>query len=154
MSQSVRSGPLRAVGDAARPSGGSSYNSLAVGYEIEKKEMERSSEEAGSRRWEEEKKREQEELRVVKLALEKGSREMRDLEENERNRVEKETMVKDEVSTNRWARNKTDNSQDGYVKVMNPSELHSDSRMLEGTPVYIRDPHFSWVPATIESPEE
>jgi len=144
----------RAVGDAARPSGGASYNSLAVGYEIEKEGMERSSEEAGRRRWEEEKEREQEELRVVKLALEKGSREMRALEEHERDRMEKESLVKGDVSKNRWARNKTDYSQDGYGEVMNPSELDSDSRMLEGTPVYIRDPHFSWVPATIESPEE
>eukprot|EP00578_Thalassiosira_sp_NH16_P027413 CAMPEP_0181092850 /NCGR_PEP_ID=MMETSP1071-20121207/9132_1 /TAXON_ID=35127 /ORGANISM="Thalassiosira sp., Strain NH16" /LENGTH=1679 /DNA_ID=CAMNT_0023175045 /DNA_START=150 /DNA_END=5185 /DNA_ORIENTATION=+ len=33
-------------------------------------------------------------------------------------------------------------------------EEHSKSRMTEGTPVYIRDPHYSWVPATIESAED
>eukprot|EP00804_Cyclotella_cryptica_P008849 CCRYP_013082-RA/>CCRYP_013082-RA protein AED:0.07 eAED:0.07 QI:484/1/1/1/0.91/0.92/13/136/1750 len=144
----------RAVGDAARPSGGASYNSLAVEYGIETEGMERSIGEAGRRRWEEEKEREQEELRAVKVALERGSKEMRALEENERNRVEKEKMVKEDVSKSRWARNKTLNSHDGDDEVLNPSEIDSDSRMLEGTPVYVRDTHFSWVPATIESPED
>mmetsp|Transcript_24599 Transcript_24599/g.53004 ORF Transcript_24599/g.53004 Transcript_24599/m.53004 type:complete len:1710 (-) Transcript_24599:57-5186(-) len=33
-------------------------------------------------------------------------------------------------------------------------ESEPKSRMVEGAPVYVRDPHYSWIPATIESAED
>ena len=137
---------FRVVGDAARPSGGAGYSSLNKQYKIDKVGAERSSEEAERRRSDQSKERKQEELRAVKSAAEKGSREMRGLEQKELSRIEKEKTTAEDVSKGKISRRGT------YGH--NPSSVEEESHMVEGTPVYVRDAHYSWVPATIESPEE
>ena len=128
----------RAVGDAARPTGGKTYNSFSGEYTIQKERLEKSTEDAEKKRTEDKMERIKEEMQAVRNASEKGSKEMKNLEEKESNRLEKE---KSKLA-------------DSIADTTHPEMSDNDSRMVVGTPVYVRDAQFSWVPATIESPQD
>ena len=128
----------RAVGDAARPTGGKSYTSLSGEYNVRREKLEKSSEDAVKKRIDEKMEREKEEMQAVRTASEKSSKEMKNLEEKELSRLE---MEKNKIAN-------------GVEDTTNRTESDNHSRMAVGTPVYVRDAQFSWIPATIESPQD
>ncbi|KAL7508418.1 hypothetical protein ACHAXN_005483 [Cyclotella atomus] len=143
----------RLVGDAARPSGGKSYSSLSRQYDVIKLHNEQASSEKERMRREERLKMEDKEIKAVRSASEKGSREYRDLEERElmkRFEMEKNSSVgaSDKISSHSNTNSSNTNTNDS-----DPSQ-RTESKMTEGTPVYIRDAHYSYLPAIISSPQD
>ena len=126
----------RMVGDAARPTGGKSYSSLSKEYEVRKSGMDKLRADARQMRSENRAEREEGEMQAIRMANEKGTKKMSILEEKELSRIEMEKSKSESIN------------ESNNVKV------DSDSRMVEGTPVYIRDAQYSWIPATIESPQD
>jgi hypothetical protein len=113
--------------------------------------VERSINDEGKLRAEEKMQREEEEWRAVRAASEKGSREYRGLEERELNRLEMEKMGRSEGLGSKTSKSGEDGQSDNE---MQNNSWNNDSRMVEGALVFIKDAHYSWIPATIESPEE
>ena len=203
----------RAVGDAARPSGGASYNAKARDYARGKEKLEQNKVLADEQRAKEGYEREEAEREATKMASEQASREMRGLEEKERARVEAERLARLEIAsgkkvlgdgkergnntmhaeengigneftlksdqllddddhdhvrdlkqsdrtvgkktaTTAHATSKTTRSNRKIFDSLHTSSEVEDSRMTTGARVYIRDTHYSWIPATIESEED
>ena len=123
----------RMVGDAARPSGGKSYSSLSKEYEMRKVGMDKLRTDADKKRSEN------------STAKKEGDTQAANKQGMEKMRVLKgKDLIKIEM----------DKSKSDIINESNNVEIDKDSRMVEGTPVYIRDAQYSWIPATIESSQD
>lgn len=192
----------RAIGDAARPTGGASYNEMSKNYARGKERSEMNRVQAYERRVAEGQAREEAERQAAKFASEQASKEMKCLEERERARVEKERLdhleivssgkkiAKEDVSRSKSSVSSSNASEDvqpnnkietveheenvssgksgrqsadsgcdgdareGMQATNKTGTVEHKSRMQVGMPVYIRDPHYSWLPASVESEED